>query len=137
MDFKRYPCSGKGLSFARANCKPPVGDAENGCECADCIIKEPLARSVAKLSDHYKKQKDALNRCKSNLYFTLHRMVEWGAAKRIEGPSEYGYPEGIIITADKELMKKIVAWDIDDDDNLCFFLDGDDEPHRLDNVELW
>jgi hypothetical protein len=44
-----YPCSGMGLSYSRAHCKPPVGNHEDGNNCEGCIVKaamEPYIISV-------------------------------------------------------------------------------------------
>lgn len=34
-----FPCNGKGYSFTRAHCKPPVGDCRDGYACDGCIVK--------------------------------------------------------------------------------------------------
>ena len=65
----------------------------------------------------------------------LIQMVESGEAKVISGPDS---PlNDIIVSPDPATLAKIVTWDIDDDDDLVFYFEGDDEPHRCENVDLW
>lgn len=44
----KHPCDGSGFAFPSSHCAPPVGDKENGFDCADCVLKKYIKKEELK-----------------------------------------------------------------------------------------